>query len=100
MIGADTRAVCRPTNEKPWITKGTRIRYRVFRAQPIGTWSLAGVQSKLTGSFVEEEGVVTHVRGDHPTHPTEVRLWVRLDDGTERSHIKVHNVIAIIPASD
>lgn len=86
--------------DKPWITRGTRIRYRVFRADPIGSWSLAGAQPKLTGGFVVEEGVVTDIRGDHPSHPTEVRLWVRLDDGTERSRVRPDNVIAIIPASD
>lgn len=80
-----------------FVTKGTRLRFRVFHARPLGYVSLAGVQTKTSGQFVEREGVVTHVRGDHPTHPTSIRLWLRLGDGTEVGPIDPAIVVAVIP---
>lgn len=68
------------------IRRGDRIR---FHAAPIGSFSLAGVQLKLTGEFVEHTGVVRHVRGDHPTAPMAVRLYVEPDDGSELDRVAI-----------
>jgi hypothetical protein len=63
----------------PFVTKGARVRARWFHAAPLGTYSLAGAQLKTTGRWIEVEGVVRHVRGDHPTAPMEVWLFVEAD---------------------
>jgi hypothetical protein len=41
------------------------------------------MQLKFGADLQEVSGVVTHIRGDHPTSPTKVMLTVRQDDGTE-----------------
>jgi hypothetical protein len=63
-----------------YITKGMRITARWFAdTRPVG---LAGAQMKLQTTLCGVSGVVRHVRGDHPTDPTQVRLYVAADDGT------------------
>ena len=49
-----------------WVTKGTKVRYRFFRANPIGTWSLAGAQDKVTATEVTGEGIIRGVWSDKP----------------------------------
>ena len=83
-----------------FITRGMRIRFQVFQAQPIGTFSIAGVQPKLNVASFSGEGVVTDVRGDHPTHPTKIGVWVRTDDGTVHGPIPPKGVLAIIRHGD
>ncbi len=61
-----------------YITKGMRIRAQWWDAKLV---ALAGVQMKAEGSPREVVGVVRHVRGDHPTDPTTVRLYVEAEDG-------------------
>jgi hypothetical protein len=66
----------------PNITKGTRIQATWFQAKPLGTWALAGVQMKVTGSFVTVTGVCRHFRGDDPVTPTKIRVYIDPDPGT------------------
>lgn len=63
-----------------YIAKGARVRARWFEAKPIGSYSIAGAQMKLVGSFVEVIGEVRHIRGDAPTDPKKVELWIKPDD--------------------
>ena len=67
----------------PILRKGDRIRAEWMEARPIGEWSLAGVQPKLNAVHRVVEGVITHIRGDHPTNPTSIGVWVKTDDGRE-----------------
>lgn len=63
-----------------FLTKGMRVRAEWFDTHVAG---LPGAQIKFGATKRLVEGVVTHVRGDHPTHPTEVRVWVKRDEGDE-----------------
>lgn len=60
-------------------SKGDRVRARWLRSAALGTFSLAGAQVKLAASEIEVTGTVRHVRGDHPTDPSEVRLFLDCD---------------------
>jgi hypothetical protein len=62
------------------VTKGTRLRARWVEARTV---SLAGVQPKVEGTPREVVGTVRHVRGDHPTAPTTIRLYVEPDEPAE-----------------
>ena len=62
------------------ITKGMRIRARWF--EPYRP-SLAGDWPKTAARGREVEGIVCHVRGDHPTAPTQVRLFIDAPGGDE-----------------
>lgn len=55
------------------VVKGTRIRIRKYMVEPA---CLAGVQPKLGARSVDVVGVVRHLRGDHPTHPTAVKVFI------------------------
>jgi hypothetical protein len=72
------------------ITKGTRIRARWLDTKFV---SLAGAQIKAEGQYREVTGVVRHVRGDHPTNPTEIRLFVEADGGVLCPKCNVHEVM-------
>lgn len=61
------------------VKKGDRVRARWFRTSPRPV-ALAGMQLKAAASLVEVEGTVRHVRGDHPTAPSEVRLFLDCND--------------------
>lgn len=60
------------------IIKGSRIRAQWFEAKLV---SLAGVQDKIGAIPCVVVGTVRHIRGDHPTNPTTIRLYVESDDG-------------------
>lgn len=62
-----------------YITKGSRIRARWFKPKPLGSYSIAGAQLKFVGDLVEVTGTVCHVRGDHPTNPTQTRFYIDPD---------------------
>lgn len=62
-----------------YLTKGTRVRASWFQPKPLGTFSLAGVQMKTTGSFVDLVGTCRHFRGDDPVNPTETRIYIEPD---------------------
>lgn len=61
------------------INKGDTIAATWLDARFVG---LAGVQMKLGAQWREVSGIVRHVRGDHPTSPTTVRLYVDAEGGT------------------
>lgn len=65
------------------LRKGMRVRAEWLDAAPLGSFSLAGVQPKVSATAHTVEGVVTHIRGDHPTDPTSVGVWIQPDDGDE-----------------
>ena len=56
---------------------------------------LSGIQFKLGATLVAVEGVVVSVRGDHPTHPTEIGLEIRKDDG-KTAMVKLKHVKAAL----
>lgn len=61
------------------IVKGTRVRANFFQSKPLGTFSLAGVQMKTTGQFVEVVGTCRHFRGDDPVNPKKIRVYVEAE---------------------
>lgn len=69
--------------EDVFIAKGMKVRVKRFVPQPIGTYSLAGAQPKLSVSQEIFDGTVTHVYGDHPTKPTKITIMVQKVDGKE-----------------
>lgn len=78
------------------LKKGMRVRAEWFAdARPA---HLAGVQAKLSATLRVVEGVVTHIRGDHPTSPTSpttVGVWVMTDAGAEEVVDLKHIVAAV-----
>lgn len=55
--------------------KGDRVRAQWYQAQTSG-FSLAGMQLKFLASARVLVGRVAHVRGNHPTQPTEIRVYL------------------------
>jgi len=62
------------------IAKGTRIKAQWGKATQA---SLAGMQMKVGVVAKTLSGVVRHVRGDHPTEPTIIKLYVEPDSWDE-----------------
>lgn len=58
------------------IVKGTRIRARWLATTNA---LLAGSQFKTGAVEVEIVGIVRHLRGDHPTDPQQVVLYVEVE---------------------
>jgi hypothetical protein len=56
--------------------KGDRVRAQWFAAQTVG---LAGVQMKFGASAMVLVGTIKHIRANHPTMPTEIRVYVDPD---------------------
>ncbi len=65
------------------VVKGTRVIACWFQASPFGTYSLSGMQPKVSGGFVEVVGVCRHFRGDDPVNPKEVRVYIDAESGAE-----------------
>ncbi len=65
------------------LKKHARIRVRRTDARLV---PLAGAQMKVGLDVTEFTGVVAHLRGDHPTAPTRIMLYVDPDepDGMDR----------------
>jgi len=62
------------------LRKGSRVKARWFQANdPLS--SLAGMQMKLGVTEQAVEGVVTHIRADHPINPSRYGVWVQPDGG-------------------
>lgn len=55
------------------LVKGSRIRANWFKAELA---CLAGAQMKFGAQGVEAVGAIKHFRGDHPTDPTEIRIYI------------------------
>lgn len=64
-----------------YVTKGSRVAVGFFQADPIGSKSIAGCMVKTTATRIAFTGTVAHVRGDHPTDPTKVVVFVTPDAG-------------------
>lgn len=65
------------------LVRGMRIVAELFEARPPGSASLAGMQTKTAATMRIVSGVVTHIRGDHPTRQTSVGVWIETEDGQE-----------------
>lgn len=61
--------------------KGDLVAFSWLEAKPLGSYSLAGAQMKIAASKGEIRGRVAHVRGDHPTEPTLVGVWLDAGEG-------------------
>lgn len=79
---------------KVQMVKGMRVRAEWLEAKPEGTVSLAGVQTKVGAVQRIVEGVVTHIRGDKPTAPTTVGVWIQPDDGGPEVVVDSRNIVA------
>lgn len=73
-----------------WIKKGDWIRAERFESYVA---SLAGAQPKTAAHLATISGQVRHVRGDHPTQPSEVRLFIKANAGTWCERCGCHEVI-------
>ncbi len=67
-----------------FVSKGMRVFVQALVAQRTGTHSLAGAQMKVSAQHVELTGTIAHVRGDHPTAPTNIGVWIAPDDASGR----------------
>lgn len=81
-----------PSSEAPYITVGTRVRFRYFRA---GFANLAGIQLKLGATEIVREGVIEKMLGDHPTMPTRVKICAREDNG-DLHEFEIESIFAVI----
>ena len=61
---------------------GDRVHLKGFLAKPLGTYSIAGAQPKVTGNWIDALGEVRHVRGNHPSAPTRIWVNLKVDDDT------------------
>lgn len=69
----------------PTYNKGDRIRAQWLDAKLV---ALAGAQMKVGASGREVTGIVRHIRGDHPTNPTEVRVFIDPDGAWDGPVVK------------
>lgn len=65
-----------------YITKGTKISFRFFKAKELGTWSLAGAQTKFAADEISGTGTVRNVWADDPRGEKNLRFNVEQEDGT------------------
>lgn len=75
------------------LAKGDRVHARWLEATDA---CLAGMQAKVGAVQREVIGVVTHIRGDHPTDPKSIRVWVQPDDGGAEEIINPEHITAIL----
>ena len=78
-----------------FLENGNRVRVRLLQSKKFGTYSLAGVQSKITVKEKIVEGTVTHIRGDHPFNPTTVGVWIKVD-GSNEIVVDMRDIVAIL----
>jgi hypothetical protein len=62
-----------------FIAKGDRVDAQWFELAPLGSYSLAGYQTKFNAKPRSITGEVRHVRSDHPTNPVNVILHVQTE---------------------
>lgn len=77
------------------ILKGDWIRAEWF--QTLGSEGTTGSQMKVKAQQFRVQGVVKHIRGDHPTHPTSIRLYVEPDGGGEEVEVNPSSVVEVRP---
>lgn len=63
-----------------YLQKGDHVTAEWMETKPV---ALAGVQMKLGGTLKTVTGIVTHIRGDHPTNPTSIGVCIKDDQNTE-----------------
>lgn len=68
-----------------YLTKGRRVTARWFDSKLV---ALAGNQLKVGATPREVTGIVTHIRGDHPSAPTQVDVHIQPDDGGDEVVVK------------
>jgi len=78
--------------EDEMITKGDWIQAEWLEPQEAG---LSGSALKFAAEGKRVSGIVRHIRGDHPSNPTSIRLFVEPDGGGEQvlvapSWVKAH----------
>ena len=78
------------------LKKGDRVRARWMAVKTDPPAALAGMQLKFEGRYKEVCGVVTHIRGDHPTEPVEVAVWIQPDEGPEVGGVPIDSIIEIL----
>lgn len=79
----------------PQIVKGSRIHAQWLQVNdPLSC--LAGVQTKVGATMRDVVGVVKHIRGDHPTDPTTIRLWVQPDEGGDEIIVNPDHVVSLL----
>lgn len=76
-----------------YLQKGDRVRATWLRATDA---SLAGMQPKVGAVQESVTGTVTHIRGDHPTNPTAIRVWVQPDDGGREVVVNPDHIVEIL----
>lgn len=79
-----------------WIIKGTRVR--VSRLIADLRTCLAGVQMKHSCTAEDWVGIVTHVYGDHPTHPTRVWFMVMPDGAETEVEVARQHIVGVLDA--
>ena len=77
------------------LTKGMTVVAKWFQANDPPS-SLAGMQMKLGVTEKVVKGVVTHIRGDHPTAPTKIEVHIRPEDGGEEVRVKPEHIVEIV----
>ena len=80
------------------LVKSMCVRAEWFEARPFDAVSLAGVQLKVAANPKVVEGTVAHIRGDHPTSPRSVGVWISTDAGDEVVVDARHIISASAPA--
>jgi hypothetical protein len=63
------------------IVKGSRIRAQWFQAKTNPPACLAGAMMKFGATSYDVSGVIRHFRGDHPTSPTVIQIFIDPDPG-------------------
>ncbi len=81
-----------------FVTKGTRVHVSYLQAAPLGTYSVAGVQMKVSATAIELDGVVTHVWGyGHPTNITKRTFVVLPDGGGAEIEVPESGITGVLP---
>lgn len=70
------------TDEATYLRAGKRVACEFFRSKPLGTFSLAGVQFKTTGTFKRVTGVIQRVSAEG-TREAPVNIKIELLVETE-----------------
>ena len=70
------------SKEDAYVTKGTSVVFRFFKAKDLGTWSLAGAQPKFAATEISGQGIVRNVWADDPAGTKNLRFNVEQEDGT------------------
>lgn len=74
------------TMDTPHITKGTKIQVEFFASREV---ALSGMQMKTEAQLVNVIGTCVHFRGDHPTDPSEIEIFIDVTEGVVPDHVKL-----------